>query len=263
MDKTSKTYIGLVKELALTDFKLKYQGSILGYLWSLVKPIMTFLVLLFVFTNIFRVGKSIEHYPVYLLLGIVIWGFFTEITSTSIVSIVSKGELIRKIYFPRIVLVISQSITGLITFLLNFLVVIVFLFFSGIFLNVSVVFVPLLILELFVLTIGVSLILSSLFVRFRDISHIWEILMMAAFYATPILYPLSLVPPRLAKLMMLNPMAQIIQDTRYVLVTHQTDTAWKMLDWHYVWIPYLLPFVILVSGYWFFQKSAAKFAEEV
>lgn len=263
MNNGSKKYLGLVKELALTDFKLKYQGSALGYLWSLVKPIMTFLVLLFVFTRIFRVGESVEHYPVYLLLGIVMWGFFTEITSTSIISIVSKGELIRKIYFPRIVLVISQSTTGLITFMLNFLVVIVFLFFSGIFLNTTAVFVPLLILELFVLTIGVSLILSSLYVRFRDISHIWEVLMMAAFYATPILYPLSLVPSGLAKILMLNPAAQIIQDARYILVTKDSSTAWSVLGSSLFWIPYVATIAIFIFGYWFFQKSAAKFAEEV
>ena len=125
MDKISKNYVGLVKELSITYFKLKYQGSVLGYFWSLVKPIMLFLVLLFVFTRIFRVGGSIEHYPVYLLLGIVIWGFFSEITAISLGAIVENGDLIRKVYFPRIVLVIARSVTSLMVFALNLLVAIV------------------------------------------------------------------------------------------------------------------------------------------
>jgi len=259
----NKNYTGLVRELALTDFKLKYQGSVLGYLWSLVKPLMTFLVLYFVFTRIFRIGGSIAHYPVYLLIGIVLWEFFSEITSTSILSIVINGDLIRKIYFPRIVLVISQGMTGLMTFVLNFLVAIIFLVFLGVSLHITSILTLFLIFELFILTVGISFILSALFVRFRDISHIWEVLMMVAFYATPILYPLSLVPTPLAKILMLNPMAQIIQDTRYLLVTHQTETVWNVLSWRFAWIPYALSFVILFLGYRIFQKSAAKFAEEV
>jgi len=224
---------------------------------------MIFLVLYFVFTQIFRIGDSIEHYPVYLLVGIVLWGFFSEITSTSIMSIVGNGDLIRKIYFPRIVLVVSESMTGLMTFILNFLVVFIFVLFLGVNLHLTSVLTLLLVFELFILTLGISFILSALFVRFRDISHIWEILMMAAFYATPILYPLSLVPTSLAKILMLNPVAQIVQDVRYLLVTHQTQTVWSVLSWRFAWIPYALSFVILLFGYRVFQKSAAKFAEEV
>lgn len=123
----SRKYSYLIRELALTDFKLKYQGSILGYLWSLVKPLMLFTVLYFVFTQILKIGGSIEHYPVYLLLGVVMWGFFAELTSISLGSIVERGALIRKVYFPRIILVVSRGFTSLLTFLLNLIVVFVFL----------------------------------------------------------------------------------------------------------------------------------------
>lgn len=263
MDKISKNYVGLVKELSITYFKLKYQGSVLGYFWSLVKPIMLFLVLLFVFTRIFRVGGSIEHYPVYLLLGIVIWGFFSEITAISLGAIVENGDLIRKVYFPRIVLVIARSVTSLMVFALNLLVVIAFMLFEKIMPGLSSILVLGLILELFILATGIGLILSSLFVRYRDIAHIWEVAMTAAFYATPILYPLSLAPKRFAGFLMLNPMAQIIQDMRYLLITKQSATALGSLPLTLAWMPYAIPLLIFTFGYWLFNKSSAKFAEEV
>ena len=263
MDKINKNYIGLTKELALTYFKLKYQGSVLGYFWSLVKPLMLFLVLLFVFTRIFKLGGSIEHYPVYLLLGIVVWGFFAEITAISLGAIVENGDLIRKVYFPRIVLVIARSITSLMVFALNLLVVLAFMFFEKIVPGIDSVLILGLTLELFVLATGVGLILSSLFVRYRDIAHIWEVFLTAAFYATPILYPLSLAPERFAGFLMLNPMAQIIQDMRYLLITKQAATAASTLPPNLVWIPYTLPLLIFAFGYWLFNRSSAKFAEEV
>lgn len=261
--KNNKNYLGLIKELALTDFKLKYQGSVLGYLWSLVKPLMLFLVLYFVFTKVFRIGNSIPHYPVYLLLGIVLWGFFSEITVISLTSIVGKGDLIRKVYFPRIVLVIASGITSLITFLLNLVIVFIFMWFTHAEISVFSPLFILLVMELFMLSIGIGLILSSLFVRFRDISHIWEIVLQAMFYATPILYPLTLVPSPFNKIMMMSPVAQIIQDSRYLLVTPQTQTVWMIMSPKFYVIPYILPFIILVFGYVLFEKAAAKFAEEV
>ena len=220
-------------------------------------------VLYIVFTRVFKVGGSIPHYPVYLLLGVVIWGFFTEITAMSLGAIVGKGDLIRKVYFPRIVLVVSGGVSSLITFLLNLIVVFFFMWFTHAEFNPYSPLFILLIIELFILSIGVSLILSSLFVRFRDLSHIWEIILMGMFYATPILYPLTLVPSPYNKLIMLSPVAQIIQDSRYLLVTPQTQTAWSIMNARYYIIPYLLPFIILIVGYVLFEKSAAKFAEEV
>ena len=263
MNQKKYKYYSLVKELALTDFKLKYQGSVLGYLWSLVKPLMLFLVLYLVFTRVFKLGNSIPHYPVYLLLGVVIWGFFTEITANSLGVIVGKGDLIRKVYFPRIVLVLSGGVTSLITFLLNLIIVFIFMFFTHVDMSYLFPLFLLLIVELFILSIGVGLILSSMYVKFRDLSHIWEIILQAMFYATPILYPLSLVPGPFNKIIMLSPMAQIIQDSRYLLVTQQTETAWMVMSSKIYIIPYVLPLIILIMGYILFEKSAAKFAEEV
>ena len=118
----NKFYINLIKELAITDFKLKYQGSVLGYVWSLIKPLAYFGVLYIVFTKIFKLGDSIPYYPIYLLLGVILFGFWADATSMAMNSIVSRGELIRKVYFPRIVLVIASSITSIITLFLNLIV---------------------------------------------------------------------------------------------------------------------------------------------
>lgn len=256
-------YAGLIRELAFTDFKLKYQGSVLGYFWSLVKPLMLFLVLYVVFTKFFRIGSSVEHYPVYLLLGIVVWGFFGEVTAMSLDAIVGRGDLIRKIYFPRMVLIVSKSVTSAMTFALNFLVILIFIFFTKGHIDITAIFFPLVLIELLILVTGISLFLSSLFVKFRDLAHIWEVLMQAMFYATPILYPLSLVPEPINKILILNPVAQIIQDMRYFLVTKQTVTAWTLLGPKYVWIPYILPIFVAIFGLKYFNKSAAKFAEEI
>ena len=256
-------YLALIKVLAFTDFKLKYQGSILGYLWSLVKPLVLFAVLYVVFTRFLRIGSSIENYPVYLLLGVIIWGFFGEMTSTSLDAIVGRGDLIRKIYFPRMVLIISKSLTATMTFSLNFFVITFFILFAGTHISEYVIFFPLLLIELLVLLVGIALFLSSLFVKFRDLAHIWEVSMQALFYATPILYPLSLVPSPINKVMMISPIAQIIQDMRYMLITEQTLTAGQVLGPKLVIIPYMLPFIIAFFGYRHFNKSAAKFAENI
>ena len=135
MKKNKIKYYDLIRELAITDFKLKYQGSVAGYLWSLAKPLMIFGVLYMVFNVFVRIGSSISYYPLYLLLGVILWSYFAETTSIGMRAIVDKGDMIRKVYFPKTVLVISASISALITLLLNLLVVFIFMIMAPIFLN--------------------------------------------------------------------------------------------------------------------------------
>lgn len=260
---TINKYSNMVREIALTDLKLKYQGSVLGYLWSLVKPLMLFGVLYVVFTKFFRLGGDVPNYPVYLLLGVVMWTFFAEVTSVCMGSIVSKGSLIRKVYFPRILLVLANSSTSLITFLLNFVAVIIFVILSKITISLSVLWLLLVFLELYIFILGLSLILSALYVKFRDIAHIWEIFLQALFYATPILYPLSMVPAPYSKFLVLSPIAQMIQDARFVLITTETQRVTDVLIFPYFLVPYLMPPLLLFIGYFVFNKMSAKFAEEV
>ena len=167
----------LIRELAITDFKLKYQGSVMSYLWSLLKPLASFFILYLVFVMILNTGMD----PVFLLLGIVLWSYFSDFTSSGLASIVDRGDLIRKIYFPRAIIVIASSLSAFITLLLNLVVVIVFMALTRTMPSVEAPLLLLLLVELYVFALGVSFILSALYVRFRDISHIWEVALQLLF----------------------------------------------------------------------------------
>ncbi|HMS92541.1 MAG TPA: ABC transporter permease [Candidatus Saccharibacteria bacterium] len=260
--KMNQSFWSLVRELAVTDFKIKYQGSIIGYAWSLVKPLAMFGVLYLVFTVFVRIGSGIQHYALYLLLGIVLWTYFADATTTSMRAVADKGDMMRKVYFPRIAIIIAASISSSITLLLNLIVVFVFIVVARIVPSWNVLwFIPLLI-ELFVLCLGLAFILSALFVKYRDIGHIWEVALQLLFYASAIIYPLNIVPIRFQKFILLNPITQIVQDARYVLVTKESITANQILQTPLVLIPYIIPFALVVVGYFYFEKSAKNFAEE-
>lgn len=263
MKRTQYKYYGLVRELAITEFKLKYQGSVVGYLWSLMKPLAIFGVLYLVFTVFVKIGSNIPHYPVYLLLGIVLWSYFAESTSSAMNCIVDKGDLIRKIYFPRIVLLMAASVSATITFLLNLAIVVVFMVLGGVDISWQAILFPVLLVELYLLTLGLSLFLSALFVKFRDFAYIWEVGLQMLFYASAIIFPLSVVPAKFTKLLLLSPITQIVQDARHVLVSPQSITSADVLSMPLLLIPYLVPVLLVLTGYVYFERSAAKFAEDV
>jgi ABC-2 type transport system permease protein len=255
----------LLKQLVKTDFKLRYQGSVLGYAWSLLRPLFLFVILYFVFGVFLKAKGGIPHYPVYLLLGIVLWNYFSEVTLGGVASIVGNGELIRKINFPKYVIILAGSFSAFINLLINFGVIAVFMYFGHVALSWKALIILPLVAELFVLAIALAFLLSALFVKFRDVTYIWEVIMQAAFYATPILYPLSLVPHAASKFLILNPMAQIIQDARYVLVTTKTDTIAQVYgDDKWIWaIPLGITLVLAVVSANYFRSRAKYFAEEV
>lgn len=255
----------LLRELVATDFKLRYQGSVLGYAWSLLRPLLLFAILYTVFVKFLRFDFGLPHPAVYLLLGIVLWNFFAEMTTQSLGSVVSRGDLIRKIRIPRWIIVISSSLSALINLGLNMIVVGVFMVLNHVDLLQGAFLVPLVLIEVYILALGLSLFLSAAFVRFRDVSYIWEVLIQLLFYVTPILYPLARITnPLLQQLLMLNPMAQAIQDARYLLISHQVPTVQHIFGngWLAI-IPYLVPLVILVCGVLYFKKEARYFAENI
>lgn len=261
----SKQNRALLSELVRTDFKLRYQGSALGYAWSLLRPLLLFLILYVVFVKFLRLGKGIPHYPVYLLLGIVIWNFFLEMTTQSLGSIVGRESLIRSIRIPRWLIVLSASISALINFVLNLIVVAFFMILNHVDISIMALWLPLIFLEVYVFSLGISLFLAALFVRLRDINYVWEVILQAGFYMTPILYPLSLITSlKLQKLILLNPMAQTIQDARYVSITKQTITAHTIFDggW-YRFIPYALVAIALFVGVEYFRRESKYFAENI
>lgn len=261
----SKKNRALLAELVRTDFKLRYQGSVLGYAWSLLKPLLMFGILYVVFVKFLRLGGSIEHYPIYLLFGIVLWSFFTEMTSQSLGSVVGRGDLIRKIKIPRWIIVISSSLSALINLALNLLVVGVFMIFNHVDIRAVVVWLPLFLVQVYLLALGVSFFLSAAYVKFRDVSYIWDVCLQAGFYMTPILYPLQTIPnSTLQKLLLLNPVAQALQDARYVLVTPSTLTIHNVFTtpWPYFFtVPITLG--VLIVGVLYFKRESRYFAENL
>lgn len=261
----SKKNIVLLKELVRTDFKLRYQNSTLGYLWSLLRPLFLFMILYVVFVKFLRLGGDIPNFPVYLLLGIVLWTFFIEITSQSISSIVGRGDLIRKIKIPRWIIIVSVSISALINLFLNLVIVGVFMVINGVPLMLSAIAFPVVLLELYLFSLGLSLWLSALYVKYRDVSYIWEITMQGLFYLTPILYPLSMISqPWMQKTLLLSPIAQSIQAARYLLISHETVTFEKVFGSQIMLlIPLTIVLIVLVSGVLYFRKESKYFAENI
>ncbi len=233
----------LLRELIVTDFKLRYQGSVLGYAWSVLKPLFLFAIL---------------------LLGIVLWGFFTEATANGLQSIIARGDLIRKINFPKYIIVVSGTVSALINLAINLVVVAVFILINQVDISWQALLIIPLVVELYVFALAIAFFLAALNVKFRDIGHLWDIFLQAAFYATPILYPLTMVVAQselAAKLMMLNPVAQIIQDSRYVLVTHDSIRIYDLIhDWKVI-IPFVIVGVLISLAAYYFKKNSKTFAE--
>ncbi len=257
----------LLKELTKTDFKLRYQGSLLGYLWALLRPLMMFTILYVVFAKLLRIGSDLPHYSVYLLLGTSMWSFFTECTSQGIQAIVVRGDLLRKISFPKYIVVVSATLTAVINMLINLVVVILFAFINGVTPSWSWFLVPVFLIELYLLALGIAFLLGSINVKYRDITSIWDIMVQALFYAVPVIYPISLVADtniRAAKIILINPMSQIIQDIRYHLITTKTITTWNFIsNWYIKLIPVFIVIFIIIFGAILFRRKSKFFAEEV
>jgi ABC-2 type transport system permease protein len=255
----------LIAELVRTDFKLRYQGSVLGYAWSLLRPLLLFIILYVVFVNFLKIGTGVPHFPVYLLLGIVIWNFFNEMTTLSIGSIVGRGDLIRKIGIPKWIIIFSSSLSSLINLGLNLIVVTIFLFINHVDLLRTTLWLPLILIEVYVFALGISLLLSAAYVKYRDVNYIWEVVMQAGFYMTPIIYPITKITNvKLQELIMINPMAQAIQDARYSVVTHQSKTIYNVFDggW-YAFLPFIIVVITFIIGLQYFRKESKYFAENI
>ncbi len=253
----------ILREMVSTDFKVRYQGSVLGYFWSLLKPLFLFAILYVVFTYIIPLGKDVEHYPVYLLLGIVLWNFFTEATMQGASSVVARGDLIRKISIPRYLVVIASSLSAMINLGLSLIVVFVFALLNGVMPSFTWLLIIPIVLELYVFALGASFLLSAMYVKFRDITYIWEIVLQAGFYASAIIFPLTLVPGELQKWFFLNPIVQIIQDARWAIATDTSITIWSTISSWIVIVPFVIVATVAVAGFLYFRKRSPYFAEDI
>ena len=235
----------------------------LGYVWSLVKPLMIFAVTYVVFARLLNAGARSPSFPLQLLIGIVLWNFFAETTGGALSSVVSNGQLIKKAYFPRYVLVLASTLTASMTFAINMCLIIVIAgLLHGLDLRFDSFLALLVVAELYLLVVGLGLLLGALFVFFRDLGHIWDILLQVLFYGSAVVYPLNF-KPGFAHWLALNPIAQIINDFRYLVVTRGIATSPDILGLAGMLVPVGLVALSLILGFFVFSRTSSQFAEQL
>jgi lipopolysaccharide transport system permease protein len=254
-------YRGLIRKIAVTDLKLRYKNSVLGIVWSLLQPLLTFIVLLIVWTGL-MLNRSIPNYPLFLLLGIIGWGFFDKATGFSLGCIVGKPQLVKKIYFPREVLVISACLTALMMSLIEFIVFGAFMLaFRMLPAHMAVLFPVILCVE-FLLALGVALIISSLNVVWRDVQWIWPVLMQAGFFLTPVMYSMSTFQGiRDSWVLNYNPMAAVLNSLRNVLIIKPAPSLETVIT--SIGYAAIFALVLIAVGWLVFNRLEPKFGEEV
>jgi ABC-2 type transport system permease protein len=257
-----RRFLELLWLVAVTDFKKTYYGSVLGYVWSIVRPLMLFGILLFVFTQIFRLGGQVNHYPVLLLLGIVLFTFFQDGTTNAVVAVVSREGIVRKTQFPRLVSPLATVLTKLLDLGVNMVAVVIFMFAFGIDPMWTWLFFPIVVLYVLILTMAVGMLLSTLYVRYRDVGIIWGVVATALFYATPVIYPFELVPEKFHNLMLLNPLTPIFVQTRSWIIDRSAPGALTTAGgWDHLLVPLVIYGAICLFAIWKFNRDAPVIAE--
>ena len=259
-----KRFSELLYLISVTEFKKTYFGTVLGYVWSLLRPLLLFGVLLFVFTKIVRVGSGVPHYPVLLLMNVVLFGFFSESTGASVLSVVGQEGVVRKTQFPRLVIPLSVVLTSLFNLAVNLIVVLIFILAFGVSPQWTWLLFPLVVAVLFTFATAVSLFLSSLYVRFRDTAIIWSVVASALFYATPVIYPIEVVPQAYRDLIFLNPLTPLFEQARkWIIDPNAPSAASAAGGWTHL-LPAIAIFVgVCVLGVWYFNREAPRIAEEL
>jgi ABC-2 type transport system permease protein len=247
--------------IASTEFKRTYFGTVLGYLWSLCRPLLLFAVLLEVFTHLIRF-KGVEHYAVLLLMNIVLFGFFQEATSIAVTSVVNQEAIVRKTQFPRLVIPLAVVLTSCFNLGLNLLVTIVFLLAFGVSPMWTWLLLPVLLMALLVFTVAVAMILSSLYPRYRDVGLIWTVIGTALFYATPVIYPLQRLAGHhtLMTLVAINPLAPILELARRWMITPSAPVTGGTVE---ILAPIAIFVAVCVFAVWIFNREAPRIAEEL
>jgi ABC-type polysaccharide/polyol phosphate export permease len=243
--------------LAKTDLKMRYQGSWLGIIWVFLKPFCLFLVMNFVFSHLFF--KSVPNYSIRLLLGIILWSFFAETSMVGMQSLLAKGHILRKVYLPKWIIVVSSTFHSAMAFLFN---LIIFFLFLILYYRIFPGGVQLLLFVVYSLLIyGISLVFSfmtaTILVRFRDLNQIWEVLLQVLFYASPIIYPITSVPDNIRSVLYLNPMTLLIEYSRIALI----DNSVARLDHLFIFIGIFLP--LMLFSIWFFKRTSANVVEKI
>jgi ABC-2 type transport system permease protein len=256
----------VLRVIVSVEFKLKYSDSVLGYIWSIARPLAYFTVIWLLLGGIFGGGVQIPNYPLYLLLGIVIFTYFIDAVGLQMSSIVKGGGLLRKIYFPRLIMPLSATGTATLTFAVNTLIVVVFIAASGATPQASWLLIIPLLLELYLFMLGFGLFLAMAFTRFRDVGQLWDLGAQLLFFAMPVMYSISFLSARYQKIIMLNPVAQVMQDIRRIIMgpalIPQT-VSWVYQSSAARLVPIAIALATFLVGLVLFQKDSRNFAERV
>jgi ABC-type polysaccharide/polyol phosphate export permease len=250
-----KNYFEFLKANVKKDIRGKYKGSFLGILWSFINPLLSVLVYAIVFPYIMRM--KVENYLIYLITGMIPWTFFTSAINTGIVSILSNADIIKKVYFPRILLPISAVTSALVNFGISCIIVLLFCVFGGVGVSYHLIWLPIIAIIQYILLLGITFILSAIEMYMRDIEHIITFVLAMAFYVTPILYSPDIFPENLSWILKINPMAHLIYAYRDIFLYHQNPSIIGL------GIVLLFAILVFIIGYSIFEKLQKGFAEEV
>jgi len=262
----ARRFLNLTWMIAVTEFRLSYFGSALGYLWSLMRPLLFFGVLYLVFSQVLRFGGGIKAYPVLLLFNIVLFSFFSEATQASVTSVVNREGLVRKMHFPRMVIPLSTVLTGILNLALNLVAVVVFMLLYGLPVRWTWLLLPLIVGPLIMFTAGVAMLLSSLYVRFRDIAPIWSVVVQLLFYATPVLYVATTIQHLgnrfVQQILLSNPLAALLEQARrWVIDPSAPGAVTSTGGWELFLIPVAVFVAVCGLGLWVFNREAPRIAE--
>jgi ABC-2 type transport system permease protein len=259
-----RRFLHLTWLIATTDYRLTYFGSVLGYLWSLMRPLLLFGVLYVVFHEFLRFGEDIPRYADLLLLNIVLFTFFGEATSNSVRAVLDREALVRKMHFPRLVIPLAVVLTSMFNLAANLVAVFVFFLIDGIEPRWFWLLTPLLLIPLWMFTAAVAMILSSLYVSYRDVQPIWIVFSQLLFYATPILYVVDKVPANLHVLVMSNPLACVLEQARRWYVDPDAPGSVSAIGgFPQAFIPAAIFVAVCVAGVWIFTREAPRIAERL
>jgi ABC-2 type transport system permease protein len=261
-------YARVLRVNASIEFKALYHDSVLGYVWSLAKPLAYFGVLWLVFAHLLRTANQTRHFSVFLLLGVVLYTFLVDAITEMLPSIVARGAILRRLAFPPILIPLSASVTVAITFAVNIVAVVIYVGITKVSLQATWALVPLLLVQLYLFLLGLGLLLSALYVRLRDIGQIWEVASQLLFFGSAIMYPIGILPVWAQRIAFLNPFVQIMQDVRHCVLGGSSGPndldagdAYAGFGGH-LW-PVLVTLLVLAVGLWKFRRDSAYFAERI
>lgn len=250
--------------LAVTAWKLRFYGSVLGYAWSLARPFLLFGVIYLVFVKFANLGQGVLHFPVYILFAMVLFQYFGEVTTGCLGSLVAREGLLRKMQFPKLVIPMSVALAALFNLGMTLVAVMLFALASGVYPTWTWLQLPVIVAILTFFALGLGMLLSALYVRFRDVQPIWEVVIQALFYASPILYVTTLVPASFQRAYIANPIAALFAQMRHAVLDPGAPTAWEAIGGaERLLLPAAIVIFSFALGWWVFKREAPRIAENL